>query len=129
MMTCNDGRTPRLDQPITHPRTFGAFARKMQLFVFEDPVITPEFAIRSFSGLAADFYRLPYRGYIREGHVADITILDPERFRDRATFEAPHLATEGVVHVLVNGFFALRDGELTGALAGLPLKRASTRQP
>jgi len=37
MMTCTDGQTPRPDQAITHPRTFGAFARKMRLFVFEDP--------------------------------------------------------------------------------------------
>jgi len=59
MMTCTDGRTPRPDQPITHPRTFGAFPRKMRLFVFEEPLLTPEFAIRSFTGLAADFFKLP----------------------------------------------------------------------
>ncbi len=123
MMTCTDGQTPRPDQAITHPRTFGAFARKMRLFVFEDPVITPEFAIRSFSGLAADFFRLPDRGYVREGYIADLTILDPDRYRDRATFEEPWLATEGVVHVLVNGTFAVRDGAVTGALAGVAMTR------
>lgn len=123
MMTCTDGRTPRPDQAITHPRTFGAFARKIRLFVFEDPVITPEFAIRSFSGLAADFYRLPDRGYLREGYIADITILDPDRYRDRATFEQPRLYTEGVVYVLVNGTFAVREGKTTGAMVGVPLKR------
>ena len=123
MMTCTDGRTPQPDQAITHPRTFGAFARKMRLFVFEEAVITPEFAIRSFSGLAADFYRLPNRGYVREGYIADITILDPERYRDRATFEEPRRETEGVKHVLVNGTFAVRDSEMTGALAGVPVTR------
>jgi N-acyl-D-amino-acid deacylase len=123
MMTCTDGRTPRPDVPITHPRTFGAFAQKMRLFVFEDPVITPEFAIRSFSGLAADFYRLPDRGYLREGYVADVVVLDPERYRDKATFENPRLYTEGVAHVLVNGTFAVRDGKTTGALAGTPIAR------
>ncbi len=123
MMTCTDGQTPRPDVPVTHPRTFGAFARKMRLFVFEDPVIGPEFAIRSFTGLAADFYRLPDRGYLREGYIADITILDPDRYRDQATFEQPLLYTEGVAHVLVNGTFAIRDGKTTGALAGMPLAR------
>ncbi|MCH8335074.1 MAG: amidohydrolase family protein [Proteobacteria bacterium] len=121
MMTCTDGRTPRPDQAITHPRTFGAFARKIRLFVFEDPVITPEFAIRSFSGLAADFYRLPDRGYLREGYIADITILDPDRYR--ATYEQPHLYTEGVRYVLVNGTFAVREGKTTGAMAGVPVTR------
>jgi len=123
MLTCTDGVMPRPDQPITHPRTYGAFARKMRLFVFEDPVLTPEFAIRSFSGLAADFYRLPDRGYLREGYVADIVVLDPDRYTDTATFSEPRQFTEGVVHVLVNGDFALRDGEATNALAGIPLTR------
>ena len=123
MMTCTDGRTPRPDQPITHPRTYGAFARKMRLFVFEEPVLTPQFAIRSFSGLAADFYNLPDRGYLREGYVADIVVLDPDRYTDKATFSEPRQFTEGVVHVLVNGDFALRDGDATNALAGIPLTR------
>jgi len=123
MMTCTDGRTPRPDQPITHPRTYGAFARKMRLFVFAEPVLTPEFAIRSFSGLAADFYHLPNRGYLREGYIADIVVLDPDRYTDKATFSEPRQYTEGVVHVLVNGTFALRDGDATDALAGVPLTR------
>ena len=123
MMTCTDGRTPSPDQPITHPRTYGAFARKMRLFVFEEPVLTPQFAIRSFSGLAADFLRLPDRGYLREGLVADIAILDPERYRDLATYEKPRQFTQGMIHVLVNGKFAVRAGKATGVLAGQPLRR------
>jgi N-acyl-D-amino-acid deacylase len=123
MMTCTDGRTPRPDQPITHPRTFGAFPRKMRLFVFEEPLLTPEFAIRSFTGLAADFFKLPDRGYLREDYLADITILDPDRYADPATFENPRRYAEGVVHVLVNGVFALRNGTPTGTLAGVPIPR------
>jgi N-acyl-D-amino-acid deacylase len=123
MMTCTDGVTPRPDQPITHPRTFGAFARKMRLYVFDEPLLSPEFVIRSYTGLAADFYRLPDRGYLREGYIADIAILDPDRYRDRATFEQPKLYTEGVEYVMVNGRFAVRDGETTGVLAGMPLTR------
>ncbi len=123
MMTCTDGRTPRPDQPITHPRTYGAFPKKMRMFVFENNLLTPEFVIRSFSGLAADFFRLPDRGYLREGYVADLVVLDPDKYRDLATFESPRQYSEGVVHVLVNGQSAVRDGKATGALAGLPLTR------
>jgi N-acyl-D-amino-acid deacylase len=93
------------------------------MFVFENQTLAPEFIIRSFSGLAADFFRLPDRGYLREGYVADITILDPDRYRDRATFEQPRLYTEGVAHVLVNGTFAVRDGKTTGAMAGVAISR------
>lgn len=123
MMTCTDGRTPDPDQVIAHPRTFGAFPRKFRLFVIEDPVLTPQSAIRSFSGLAADFFRLPDRGYVREGFVADLVLLDPDRYRDLATYEDPKLYAEGVVHLLVNGEFAIRDGASTGALAGVPILR------
>lgn len=123
MLTCTDGRTPQPDQPIIHPRTFGAFPRKFRLFVIEDPVVKPEFAIRSFSGLAADFYRLKQRGYLREGYVADLVVLDPDAYRDKATFEQPRQFSEGVAYVLVNGNFALQDGSVTGNLAGVPLTR------
>ena len=125
MMTCTDGRTPRPDQPITHPRTFGAFPKKMRHFVFEEAMLTPEFVIRSFSGLAADFYSLSDRGYLREGYIADIVVIDPDRYRDRATFENPRQLSEGVVHAIVNGTFAIRDEEATGALAGKALRRTS----
>ena len=123
MMTCTDGRTPRPDQPITHPRTFGAFAKKMRMFVFDSQILSPEFVIRSFSGLAADFFRLPDRGYLREGYIADLAVIDPNEYRDKATFESPRELTEGAVHVVVNGTFAIRNSEATGALAGQALAR------
>ncbi|MCA9739412.1 MAG: amidohydrolase family protein, partial [Gemmatimonadetes bacterium] len=78
---------------------------------------------RSMTGLAADFLRLPDRGYVREGMKADIVVLDPDGIYDRATYEEPQVFSEGTVHVLVNGQFAIRDGEATGALAGRPLVR------
>ena len=40
-----------------------------------------------------------------------------------ATYEDPHQYSEGAVHVLVNGIFAIRDGEATMALAGEALVR------
>jgi len=127
MMTCTDGRTPRADERATHPRTFGAFPKKMRHFVFEEDLLTPEFVIRSFSGLAADFYGLADRGYLREGYVAELVVIDPDRYRDLATFENPKLMSEGVVHLMVNGRFAIRDGEMTGELAGVPLSLAANQ--
>jgi len=126
MMTCTDGRTPRPDQVVTHPRVYGAFTRKLRLFVEEDQVIAMPFAIRSMTGLAADFFGLPDRGYLREGMYADIAILDRSRLFDPATFQEPRHFARGAVHVLVNGTFAIREGEATGALAGLPIKRGGT---
>ncbi|MGH7477760.1 MAG: N-acyl-D-amino-acid deacylase family protein [Longimicrobiales bacterium] len=123
MMTCTDGRTPHPGQQIVHPRVYGAFTRKLRLFVYEDDVITLPFAVRGMSGLAAAFFNVPERGQIREGWFADIAVFDEARIRDRATFDDPHHYSEGTVHVLVNGRFAIRDGEPTGELAGRPVRR------
>ena len=123
MMTCTDGRTPSPAQNVTHPRVFGAFTRKLRQFVLDEGIITMPFAIRSMTGLAADFLHLDDRGYLRVGAVADIAVFDRDRIRDRATYEQPRQPSEGTVHVLVNGRFAIRDGDATGALAGRPVRR------
>ena len=128
MMTCTDGRTPSPDEVVTHPRTFGAFPKKMRMFVFEEPLLTPEFVVRGYSGLAADFFNLPDRGYLREGYVADIAVLDPDRYRDHATFENSRELSTGAIHVLVNGRFAIRDETATGMMAGLALTRPGTTE-
>jgi N-acyl-D-amino-acid deacylase len=127
MMTCTDGRTPAEGQRIVHPRVYGAFARKLRQFALDERLVSTPFAVRSMSGLAADFLRLPDRGYVREGMRADLAVLDLDRYRDRATFEDPHHYAEGAVHVLVNGAFAVRDEAFTGALAGRALRADSGR--
>ncbi len=123
MMTCTDGRTPSPAQNVTHPRVFGAFTRKLRQFVLDERIIAMPFAVRSMTGLAADFLRLDDRGYLRAGAVADIAVLDARRILDRATYDHPRQHAAGTVHVLVNGRFAIRDGEATGALAGRPVRR------
>ncbi|MEZ4455344.1 MAG: amidohydrolase family protein [Gemmatimonadales bacterium] len=123
MMTCTDGRTPAPGQKVTHPRVFGAFSKKLRDFVIDDTVITMTAAVRSMTGLAADFLGLPDRGYLRAGQAADIAVLDSARIRDRATYEDPSQASEGTVHVLVNGRFAIRDGKPADVTAGRVLRR------
>ena len=125
MTTCTDGRTPSPAQNVTHPRVFGAFTRKLRQFVLDERIITMPFAIRSMTGLAADFLHLDDRGYLRAGAIADIAVFDGDRIRDRATYDQPRQPAEGTVHVLVNGRFAIRDGDATGALAGQPIRRTT----
>ena len=52
------------------------------------------------------------------GAAMAIVSLDMAAVQDMATYESPHQYSQGTVHVLVNGVFALRDGEATGALPG-----------
>ncbi len=123
MMTCTDGRDPGPSRPITHPRAFGSFTRKIRDLVLDEQLITLPYTVRSMTGLAADFLEWDDRGYLREGYAADITVLDLEAVDDMATYENPHQYSRGTVHVLVNGTFAVRDGEATMALAGRSLLR------
>jgi len=123
MMTCTDGRDPGPERAVTHPRVFGAFTKKLKDFVIDEGIISMPFAIRSMTGMGADFLGWTDRGYIREGMMADIAVLDEAAIQDNATFEEPHQFSDGTVHVLVNGTFAIRDGVFTGATAGRSLVR------
>jgi N-acyl-D-amino-acid deacylase len=126
MMTCTDGGTPVFGEGIVHPRTYGAFPRKLREFVYDRPIVPLPSAIRGMTSLAASFYQHPDRGLIREGLYADITVYSESRVRDLATYEEPHRYSEGIVHTIVNGRLALKDGKPTGVLAGRPLPRRST---
>ena len=123
MMTCTDGRDPGPSRPVTHPRAFGSFTKKLKDLVIDEQVIQLPFAVRSMTGLAADFLGWTDRGYLRENMIADITVLDVGAVQDLATYGNPHQYSQGTVHVLVNGVFAIRDGAATGELAGHPLVR------
>jgi N-acyl-D-amino-acid deacylase len=123
MMTCTDGGTPEFGEGLVHPRTYGAFPRKLRDFVYDRPIVRLPFAVRGMTSLAAMFYKHPDRGLIREGAFADITVLDESRLRDGATYDEPHRYAEGIVHVVVNGRLALENGRATGVLNGRPLPR------
>jgi len=125
MMTCTDGGTPEFGKGIVHPRSYGAFTRKLREYVYNKDLISLPFAIRGMTSLAANFYRISNRGMIKEGYYADIAVFDESGIQDRATYTEPHQYSEGTVHVLVNGQFAFRDGRPTVTLAGRPLPRGA----
>jgi N-acyl-D-aspartate/D-glutamate deacylase len=53
---------------------------------------------------------------------ADITVFDPTTIVDHATYEEPTQLSEGVHYVFVNGQLEFENGQLTGAMAGRPLR-------
>jgi len=122
MMTCTDGGMPA-DDRVVHPRSYGAYAKKLREMVLEDSVISLPFAVRGMTSLGATFLGFDTRGLIREGFSADIAVFDLARVRDRATYDDPHQHSQGTVYVIVNGQVAFRDGEPTGIRAGQPLRR------
>jgi N-acyl-D-aspartate/D-glutamate deacylase len=63
------------------------------------------------------------RGMIAEGYVADLVIFDPDRIRDRATYENPRRFSEGIDYVIVNGKILLEKGELKKGQPGKVLRK------
>ena len=122
-MTASDGDLVPMGEGVPHPRSYGAFTRKLETYVVDEGVVPLEAAVRSMTSLPAQVYRLPDRGEIREGAVADLVVFDLARLHTPATFTDPHHLSEGMVHVFVNGRPAISDGTFTGTLAGEVLRK------
>ncbi len=122
-MTSSDGALIPFGAGMPHPRGNGAFSRKIRKYVVEDQVVTLPAAIRSMTSLPATVFNLPDRGVLRPGAFADVVVFDLAKVKDKATYEKPHQMAEGMVDVLVNGRFAVRDGQFTAAHDGRVLRR------
>ena len=62
------------------------------------------------------------------GMDADIAVFDPATVQDRETYQQPNQTCIGMKYVLVNGAFAIRDGELdTKAFPGRPVRRTVSK--
>ncbi|XAH23892.1 D-aminoacylase [Xylophilus sp. GW821-FHT01B05] len=107
-----------------HPRQWGTFTNVLRTLVRERGVLTLEAAIHKMTGLAAHYYGLPDRGVLRPGMRADLTLLDPARVADRATFEQPLQTSVGIEGVWVNGQRVWDGLGATGARPGEVLVRS-----
>jgi N-acyl-D-aspartate/D-glutamate deacylase len=110
-----------------HPAHAGAFARALRLNR-ERSLMPPEDLVRRMTSYPASLIGLDDRGVISPGAHADLVVLDPRRVTDRATWEAPRLAAEGIRWVLVNGAIAVEDGRYVGGLHGRVLRARADRR-
>lgn len=122
-MVSTDGDLVTPGQGFPHPRSYGAFPRVIARYVGEQHVLTLEQAIAKMTSVPARALGLSTRGQLRAGFAADVVVFDPATMRDVATFTDPHHYSEGVRHLFVNGVAVIRDGTLTGAKPGVPIRR------
>ncbi|MEW5978471.1 MAG: D-aminoacylase [Acidobacteriota bacterium] len=110
----SDGEAVRPDGILgkgrPHPRWYGTFPRVLGRYVREETVLSLELAVRKMTALNAEKLGIEDRGLLQKGKKADITIFDPNRVIDKATFENPHQYPEGIAYVVVNGTLVLDRG-------------------
>ncbi len=94
-----------------HPRAYGAFARVIKQYADGETLSLPE-AIARMTSAPAKALGIEDRGVVDEGYYADLVLFDPATIEDTATYTHPRSYPDGIVHVLVNGQFAVREGEL-----------------
>jgi len=106
-----------------HPRSFGTFPRALGVYARDRGLLSWEDAVRKMTSLNASKIGLTDRGNLRVGAYADITIFDPNRIVDRATYESPFAYAEGIDYVIVNGTVVFDDGQPTPHRPGRPLRK------
>jgi N-acyl-D-aspartate/D-glutamate deacylase len=115
VMIASDGLP--ITGPKIHPRGQGTFARVLGHYVREEKTLDLMTALRKMTLMPAQLLekRAPAfadKGRLRVGSDADITVFDPNRVIDKATFEQPLQYSEGIQFVLVNGVAVVKDGQL-----------------
>jgi N-acyl-D-glutamate deacylase len=130
-----DGKVLRGDvwplpaKAVAHPRAAGTFSRILGRYVRERKALTLMQAVRRCSLIPAQILeastpQMKAKGRIKVGADADLIVFDPATVADRATFANPRRTSTGMRHVLVNGTFVIRDGELVRSAApGRPIRR------
>jgi N-acyl-D-amino-acid deacylase len=95
-----------------HPRLFGTFPRVLGRFVRELGTLDLPSALWRMTYQAAQSAGWTGPGRLEPGAAADLVLLDPERVADRATYDQPRLAPEGIERCWVAGRLVARDGHL-----------------
>jgi N-acyl-D-aspartate/D-glutamate deacylase len=114
VMIASDGQ---ITNGAGHPRGAGTYARVLGKYVREEKVLSLMDAIRKTSLMPAQRLestspQMRQKGRLKIGADADISVFDPARIIDKATYENPAQYSEGFRYVMVGGTFVVRDGKL-----------------
>jgi N-acyl-D-amino-acid deacylase len=114
------------NDPRPHPRLWGTFPRVLGHYCRHENLFPLPEAIRKMTGMPAQRFNLAERGLIREGFYADLTLFDPRKIVDRATYADPTRPAKGIVGVWVNGVLSYTAKGATPNRAGRFVPRGKT---
>lgn len=115
---CSFGTDALYVGEMGHPRSSSAAVHYLVQNVYRTHNLTLEEAVFKMTSLNAERFGFEKRGLIRSDYYADLVVFNPEKLKDTASLSHPFSPNEGIVHVLVNGEFALKNGALTGKCNG-----------
>lgn len=121
------------DGPNIHPRGQGTYSRVLGYYVREEKALDLMTALRKMTLLPAQRMEkhapaFHDKGRIRVEADADITVFDPDKVVDNATYEHPLQYSDGIQFVLVNGTLVLKDGKLVdGVFPGQAVRAPITQ--
>ena len=106
----SDGIATQLDDPeaIGHPRAVGTFPK---FFRMVSKTSSTGEAVRKMTSLPASIFRIPERGLIRKGYIADLVIFDAGKMDSAASFGRENLMPQGIDKVFVDGKIAWNSAE------------------
>jgi N-acyl-D-amino-acid deacylase len=93
-----------------HPRMSGTFPRGLR--IARKHGYSWRGALEKVTTMPADVMEID-AGRLDVGKAADIVVFRPDEYTDKATFDEPFLPPSGVKLVLVGGYPAARDGEVS----------------
>ncbi len=122
-----DPRTwPLPSAAVTHPRTAGCFSRALRLWREEGAALAE--ALRRCTLSPAQVLErcvpaMRKKGRLQDGADADVVVFDYDRISDQASYQESTRPSTGIIHVLVDGTFVVRDEHLVlDALPGRALR-------
>ena len=98
----SDGISMQLDDPAQagHPRAAGALPR---FFNMTQKLCGTAEAVRKMTGLPAGIFRIPRRGLIKPGFIADLVIFDENTLDSPADFGNCAAAPQGIKRIMLAG--------------------------
>ncbi|GAB2965495.1 D-aminoacylase [Amycolatopsis acidiphila] len=108
-----------------HPRLFGTFPRILGEYVRAGSVLPLGEAIRRMTSLPAKVFRIPGRGAIRPGLVADLVAFDPATVGHETDYRDPVRHPDGVSWVMQRGSVVVDGQNYLGPRSGRRLTPAA----